>query len=100
MVEKNNSVSSNASSRLVVLYNVRFNDGDIAKNLDSKSVIPRKRYMERNLKPLLRVGDEVYAAFPDNSLTTSEHWYPGVIKRVKDHAYGGRYGLIRSYDVK
>ena len=84
----------------MVLYNVRFDDGDMVKNLDSRSVIPRKTYMERNLKPLLKVGDEVYAPWSENSRTTTECWYPGVIERVKDLDYGGRYGLIRSYDVK
>jgi len=83
--------SSKATSSHVVLYNVRFDDGDIAEN-----------YLKRNLKPLLRVGDEVYAAWWENprNRTTAASWHPGIIKYLKDLDYGGRYGLIRLYDVR
>jgi hypothetical protein len=93
--------SSEATSSHVVLYNVRFDDGDIAENLGS-SVTTRKQYLKRNLKPLLGVGDEVYAAWWENprNRTTAASWHPGVIKDYKDREYGGRYGLIRLYDVR
>jgi hypothetical protein len=93
--------SSEATSSHVVLYNVRFDDGDIAENLGS-SVMTRKQYLKRNLKPMLGVGDEVYAAWWENprNRTTAASWHPGVIKNYKDREYGGRYGLIRLYDVR
>ncbi len=52
--------SSTTSSPPTLLYDVHFDDGDGANNLEGSSVISRKKYLTRNLKPLLRVGDRVY----------------------------------------
>ena len=92
--------SSTTSSSPVVLYDVRFDDGDITTNIDGNLVMSRKKYLKCNLKPLLRVGDEVYAAWwEDSSRTSASSWHPGVITGYRDLEYGGRYGLIRFYDV-
>ncbi len=93
--------SSTTSSRPALLYDVRFDDGDRADDLEGSSVMSRKKYLTRNLKPLLRVGDRVYAAWLENPRrrATAVSWHPGVVKDYRDHEYGGRYGPIRLYDV-
>ena len=85
-----------------VSYDIRYDDGDSLSNIDGTLVIPRKRYLYKNLKPCLNVGDEVYAAWwEDVRRRTSATWHPGVIKNCKlaKGEYGGRYGPLRLYDV-
>ena len=85
-----------------VTYDIRYDDGDSLSNIDGTLVIPRKRYLYKNLKPCLNVGDEVYAAWwEDVRRRTSATWHPGVIKNCKlaKGEYGGRYGPLRLYDV-
>mmetsp|Transcript_22801 Transcript_22801/g.49301 ORF Transcript_22801/g.49301 Transcript_22801/m.49301 type:complete len:161 (-) Transcript_22801:1616-2098(-) len=63
-------------------------------------VITRKKYLKRNLKPLLKVGAEVYAAWwEDNDRTTAATWHPGVISSRRESKFGGPYGPIRFYDI-
>lgn len=86
----------------VVLYDVRFDDDGVLKDdIQGSLVISRKKYLKRNLKPMLNVGDEVYAAWWEDSKnrTSAPSWFPGVVKAYKDLGYGGRHGLIRLYDI-
>lgn len=86
----------------VVFYDVRFDDDGVFKDdIQGSLVISRKKYLKRNLKPMLSVGDEVYAAWWEDSRTrtSAPSWFPGVIKAYEDLGYGGRHGLIRLYDI-
>ena len=55
-------------------------------------------------KPILEVGDEVYAAWwPDAEIrrtNSRSSWYPGRIKSVKEVDSGGVYGPTRFYDIE
>ena len=76
-------------------------DGVLKDDIQGSLVISRKKYLKRNLKPMLSVGDEVYASWWEDSKnrTSVPSWFPGVVKAYKDLGYGGRHGLIRLYDI-
>ncbi|KAL7546752.1 hypothetical protein ACHAWF_010085 [Thalassiosira exigua] len=81
-------------------YDVRFDDGDVISDLSSRHVIPRETYLERNLKPRLEEGEEVYALWRARGRSRSCGWYPGKVTGRRELGHGGPYGPIRFYDVR
>ena len=100
IVDDNGKNKSTTSSLL--FYDINYDDGDCLCQINSSLVIPRKKYLKHNLKPLLKVGEKVYAAWWEDGqidVSTAKEWYSGVIKARIEGEYGGPYGPIRSYDV-
>ena len=61
-------------------------------------------FSKRNLKPVLKVGDKVYAAWweDEESRRTNSRssWYEGRITAVKEVDKGDTYGPVRFYDIE
>jgi len=55
---------------------------------------------KKDLKPLLNVGEKVYAGWwQDKQRESSTLWYPGIVKSYKEVETGGQYGPLRLYDI-
>jgi len=92
----------------------RVESSSLSTNRSRKVKVPRritgevpalKKLKKIELKPDLRVGDEVWAAWWENRgegevcQAESGGWYPGRIKRVREQG-GSDYGPQRYYDIE
>ena len=61
-------------------------------------------FSKRNLKPVLKVGDKVYAAWWEDEKSrrtnSKSSWYEGRITAVKEVDKGDTYGPVRFYDIE
>ena len=61
-------------------------------------------FSKRNLKPVLKVGEKVYAAWweDEESRRTNSRssWYEGRVTAVKEVDKGDTYGPVRFYDIE
>ncbi|KAL9189318.1 hypothetical protein ACHAXT_011808 [Thalassiosira profunda] len=81
-------------------YDINFDDGDTLRGIHWRLVIKRKKYLKKNLKPSLEVGDEVYSGWwEDKNRAAAPSWHPGVVVNCRQRDYGGPYGPIRLYDI-
>mmetsp|Transcript_21573 Transcript_21573/g.35272 ORF Transcript_21573/g.35272 Transcript_21573/m.35272 type:complete len:1185 (-) Transcript_21573:86-3640(-) len=83
-------------------YDVAFDDGKCCAGIDKSLVMSEHRYLNQNLKPILKVGQRVVAAWWEDPTDTSKPalgWFPGVIKACKQLKQGGLLGPDRFYDV-